>query len=143
MSVVVNIDRATVRTATVQIRALTIDGKQMTMAVFRQLQWADPMEWSELRPRGPLWGRVEYFWKPDHNECATHIVWQLGDELRMWCFGHRIPDPAVQAWHLPELPPVGATEKVRAWRSAWDAAHEKWSKIRSQLLALEQLFIAA
>lgn len=73
---------ATITTATIQVQALTIGKKQVTLAVFRQLQ-----ETSLIKDDGTLlgepWGIVNYH--PD--KCADapahlHVVWQYGDELR-------------------------------------------------------------
>jgi hypothetical protein len=74
---------ATVKTATVEIKALTVSGKQVTMGVFRQLI-NEPVidDWGNLE--GIAWGRVNYFFgdcKPDH----MHVVWQKGTELRRAC----------------------------------------------------------
>jgi hypothetical protein len=73
---------ATVRTAQVEIKALTISGKQVTLAVFRQLQKEDLIT-ENLEFAGIPWGTVNY-----HPDCAqvhephVHVVWQKGDELR-------------------------------------------------------------
>lgn len=77
-------EEATVKTASVEMKVLTISGKQMTLAVFRQLD-AEPVideETGELR--GVPWGRINYFW----GDCIAnhlHIIWQKGDELRRAC----------------------------------------------------------
>lgn len=73
---------ATITTATIQVQALTIGKKQVTLAVFRQLQ-----ETALIKDDGNLlgepWGIVNYH--PD--KCADapahlHVVWQYEDELR-------------------------------------------------------------
>jgi hypothetical protein len=75
---------ATITTATIEVKALTIGAKQVTLAVFRQLQ-----EETVIRPLNAklvseeLWGTVNYH--PDR--CADepehlHVVWQKGVELR-------------------------------------------------------------
>lgn len=83
MPAVLTTETAEVTTAAVEIKTLTIRGKQVTLAVFRQLQ-----EEALVREDGTLtgipWGRVNYH--PD--KCADelpphlHVVWQLGSELR-------------------------------------------------------------
>lgn len=76
---------ATVRTATVEVKTLTINGKQVTLAVFRQLIDAEVIDTRGMLPRvnGQTWGSVNYH--PD--KCAEdsehlHVVWQQGDHLR-------------------------------------------------------------
>lgn len=79
----IQISDATIRTAQVEIKALTVSGKQVTLAVFRQL--ADE---SLLSADGELlglpWGTVNYH--PDEecrrtSEKHVHVVWQKGSEL--------------------------------------------------------------
>jgi hypothetical protein len=76
------VHNAEVKTATVEIRTLTISGKQVTLAVFRQLQEA-PLVAEDGTFNGLPWGTVNYH--PDR--CADsgkhlHAVWQDGAELR-------------------------------------------------------------
>jgi hypothetical protein len=73
---------ATITTATVEIRTLTVTGRQVTLAVFRQLL-EERIEDHDGRLRGEPWGTVNYH----PGKCADgpahlHVVWQLGDELR-------------------------------------------------------------
>lgn len=85
------VHNAEILTAAVEIRTLSISGKQVTLAVFRQLQSASWLDRACDR-RGPAWGKVNYC--PD-KLCSTsdyrggladvphvHIIWQLGVELR-------------------------------------------------------------
>lgn len=94
------VQNAEIKTATVEVKTLTISGKQVTQAVFRQL----PEETLLARNwtfRGIPWGRVNYHpdeackhtgphGNPDYRGRMTewcyaehvHIVWQLGVELR-------------------------------------------------------------
>lgn len=73
-----------IKTAAVEIKTLTLKGKQMTLAVFRQLYEEELIDPTTGQLRGVPWGRVHYFWgdcKADH----LHVVWQLGEELRRSC----------------------------------------------------------
>jgi hypothetical protein len=76
---------ATVKTAAVEIKALTISGKQVTLAVFRQLIKEDLIDEKSGDLMGVPWGTINYFW----GECAEgshlHVVWQKGMELRRSC----------------------------------------------------------
>ncbi|MCZ4516849.1 hypothetical protein O3Q52_53880, partial [Streptomyces sp. ActVer] len=65
-----------------EVKTLTISGKQVTLAVFRQLR-EEPLIAKDGTIGGTLWGTVNYH--PD--KCADdrehlHVVWQQGNELR-------------------------------------------------------------
>ncbi|WP_411088342.1 hypothetical protein [Streptomyces sp. 061-3] len=74
---------ATITTAAVEVKTLTISGKQVTLAVFRQLEDKTILNPLDATLVGEPWGRVNYH--PD--KCADwpehlHVVWQVGSELR-------------------------------------------------------------
>jgi hypothetical protein len=102
---------ATVKTATVDVKALTISGKQVTLSVFRQLKDESIVDGESADLRGVPWGVVNYFW----GDCAKslphlHVVWQKGEELRRAC-----------AWSSPEIA-IGWRERnrdVENWFQAW------------------------
>ena len=75
-------EEAVVTTAQVQIKTLTVKGRQVTLALFRQLKNEQVVDWDTVAARGPVWGHVNY-----HSGCSsssghTHLVWQSGNELR-------------------------------------------------------------
>lgn len=73
---------ATITTATVQMNTLTVSGKQVTLAVFRQLREQAVIA-EDGSINGAPWGNVNYH--PEKCEAADehlHTVWQLGSELR-------------------------------------------------------------
>lgn len=99
MSIPILAHEAVVKTATVEVRSLTITGKQVTLAVFRQLQEEDLVDYfNGFELAGVPWGHVNYH--PDKG-CADegrhlHVVWQKGEELRRalvvwngWRYQHR------------------------------------------------------
>lgn len=124
------VHNAEIHTATVEIRTLTISGKQVTLAVFRQLE---QVNWLDANgdPRGMPWGRVNYCpggacWAQyvsdgwggtERNGWHLHLVWQSGTELRRYAFPYPpsrrpVADLAVQenrdaaykfALQLPQL----------------------------------------
>lgn len=72
---------ATITTAAVEVKTLTISGKQVTLAVFRQLR-EEPLIAEDGTLNGVPWGIVNYH--PD--KCGDdhphwHIVWQRGHNL--------------------------------------------------------------
>lgn len=80
-----SIHEATVSTAVIEVKTLTIKGRQVTLAVFRQLQEEPLFDYATMQLRGAPWGRVNYH--PDKCGDAPahlHVVWQLGEELRRY-----------------------------------------------------------
>lgn len=76
------VHNAQVTTATVEIKTLTISGKQVTLAVFRQLK-EEQLIAHDGTLNGTPWGIVNYH--PGKCEDPTghvHVVWQNGTELR-------------------------------------------------------------
>lgn len=87
---IINVQEANINTINVEVKSLTINGKQVTLAVFRQLQ-EELLVSSELTLLGTPWGKVNYH--PD--KCSDtkehiHIVWQKGSELRRSSLSQRI-----------------------------------------------------
>jgi hypothetical protein len=81
MARVLTAQNAVINTASVQIKTLTVAGKQVTLAVFRQLIEEHIFDWATGRLRGVGWGHVRYLIdRPP--EAATNLVWQSGDHLR-------------------------------------------------------------
>lgn len=73
---------ATITTATVEVKTLTIGGKQVTITLFRQLK-EQPLVAEDGTLNGVPWGVVNYHpdkcrEKPEH----LHVVWQEGQALR-------------------------------------------------------------
>jgi hypothetical protein len=79
------VQQAQITTATVEIKTLSVSGKQVTLAVFRQLLEEDLIDSDGMLPtlRGTPWGMVNYHpEKCSEDSRHRHVVWQLGDELR-------------------------------------------------------------
>jgi hypothetical protein len=76
------VHNAELKTAAVELKTLTISGKQVTLAVFRQLR-EEPLIAEDGTLNGVPWGIVNYH--PDKCGDASehrHVVWQHGSELR-------------------------------------------------------------
>jgi hypothetical protein len=75
------VHNAEIRTATVEIKTLTLSGKQVTLAVFRQLR-ARPLISNSGEFLGEPWGTVNYC---PRQPCTSgphwHTVWQSGTTL--------------------------------------------------------------
>lgn len=90
--------QATVKTASVDVRVLTISGKQVTLAVFRQLIEETLVNARDGTLAGVPWGKVAYCPGKacslhDRSPGHLHIVWQKGDQLRRAAVPERWPDP--------------------------------------------------
>lgn len=81
---------AVVKTATIAVRSLTLNSKQVTLSVFRQLIKEDLIDAETEQLRGVPWGTVNYFWG-DCKDNHLHIVWQKGEELRRACVYNQRP----------------------------------------------------
>jgi len=98
-------EEANVTTCTVEVKAVRIGKRQMTLSVFRQIPFAhdligrDPNRPLNSEPSGEVWGHVDYWWKGcwpgysefdgpnhDHRDATynrpCHWLWADGPELR-------------------------------------------------------------
>lgn len=103
----ISVHEAQIRTASVEIKSLTVSGKQVTLAVFRQLLREPLYDDETMTVNGIPWGTVNYH--PDR--CADdrnhhHVVWQKGLELRR----AQIDDPT--------LTPQWTSPLAKAWLEA-------------------------
>lgn len=72
---------ATIKTASIEIKTLTLGNKQMTLAVFRQLPEKDIIDQVACELRGIPWGTINY-----HTDCKDeaehlHVIWQEENKL--------------------------------------------------------------
>lgn len=74
------VHNATITTAAVEVKTLTISGKQVTLAVFRQLR-EEPLIAVDGTLNGVPWGYVNYHPDKCDNDRHWHVVWQRGNEL--------------------------------------------------------------
>ncbi len=86
----------TIRTTTIEVQAIRIGERQMTLAVYRQIPKRSAFDDGILF--GDVWGRVNYYWG-DCSEDHLHIVWSWPyeeDEPRLfrdcvWPYPFRSP----------------------------------------------------
>jgi hypothetical protein len=82
----IDVHDAEVKTATVEVRTLTISRRQVTLNVFRQLLEEDVIDIDTGQFRGVPWGTVNYCppkeCKSNGHTTHLHVVWQCGNELR-------------------------------------------------------------
>ena len=92
----IQIEDAKLKTLTVEIKSLVINGKQMTLAVFRQLPEESIFD-DEMNLRGVPWGLVRYRIDGNNN---PHVLWQNDDVL----FRYQIRDyPPISTYKINKL----------------------------------------
>lgn len=91
--IALNAAEATVRTCTVEVRVMKLGKKQMTLSVFRQLEYESIFHPDPFDLKAEPWGRVNYFWGGcEGTDGHLHLVWQKGDELRRCCVDRNAAD---------------------------------------------------
>jgi hypothetical protein len=132
---------AQVRTATVQIKALTVSGKWLTLAVFRQLPWSrgvlmtfDPaVGYGTARAVGTPWGRVNYHPRACPRRAHLYLVLEANGRLYQLSWSGDGWSP----W-WKEYAPKDRAEAERAKAGM----QESWTDCYLDLCALDQLFVA-
>lgn len=123
----INVHEAQIHTATVEIKTLTVSGRQVTQALFRQLLEEPLYEPTAMTAWGTPWGTVNYHPDKCGDQSADHlhVVWQKGAELRrsmirrpFWCpvakEGSAWLDAALARGWQPEIPVFR-----RDWQREW------------------------
>jgi hypothetical protein len=77
----ITVEDVLIKTASIEVKILTLTRKQVTQAVFRQLDKVHFVNLETFEFEGKLWGRINY-----HDSCREglehmHIVWQREDHL--------------------------------------------------------------
>jgi hypothetical protein len=79
-------EHAVVHTATIDVKIIRLDRRQLTLSVFRQLSeksiFDDPDGEVSRRLQGVPWGTVNYTWGGSPGWADYYLVWQDGDLLR-------------------------------------------------------------
>src|SRR5262245_55035459 len=80
-----NAENAVIKTASVEVKTLTISGKQVTLAVFRQLPIKHIISDVSYDLLGMSWGTVNYSLPDKPYGDHVQVVWQEGSKLyRCW-----------------------------------------------------------
>lgn len=87
MSRVLTALNAEVTTASVTVKSLTLEKRQVTLAVFRQLIEEPIFDWDKMALCGVGWGHVRYMIDEPPDQ-AINLVWQKGNDLRR-CIVHK------------------------------------------------------
>ena len=128
MTAPLTVHNANVTTAAVEVKTLTISGKQVTLAVFRQLIEEPLINDDDGTLNGVPWGTVNYH--PD--KCAGdpkhyHVVWQKGDDLR-----RAGPRSATDGGYLDGLLWTDSTDLLYRAAVCLSADHQgpSWARLR-------------
>lgn len=73
---------AQVKTASVSVQLLTMNNKQVTLSVFRQIQEDNIFDWENRCLKGEPWGFVNYLVPQEQTGRVMNVIWQKGPELR-------------------------------------------------------------
>ena len=83
---VISIENAQIKSASIEIKALTVNGRQLTLSTFRQIPEENLIDCEKMALNGVPWGIINYFWKDNGSEHTHwHIIWQKGKELKRCC----------------------------------------------------------
>lgn len=154
---------AQIKTCSVEIRALVIGKKQMTLSVFRQLPSRHIIE-PGVGLRGEPWGLVNYFWDGcGESEKHLHVVHVMDGSLFRCCLSRLSASKhgVSPRNRSDELEAYGDATGLRYIDAAWtvdsygpyyglgrlgmvdiQSKIEWWNGVYDKLAALEQLFIA-
>ena len=79
----IDVSHAEIKTAVVSVKTLTINARQLTLSVFRQIQEDELFVINDttLSLAGVPWGVVQYHWG-DQNRSDLHVLWVKNQELR-------------------------------------------------------------
>jgi hypothetical protein len=141
------VSEVSINQVTVEIKVLKIGNRQVTLAVFRQLQEEDIFNFDTSELNGKPWGWVNYH--PDDGSCYKsehyHIIWQKGNELRRATVLPLPPpgkgnfkklDEAVQRYSINYV----AARILEGWRPAISLEDEELMLCKNQFLHLSLPF---
>jgi hypothetical protein len=125
----IEVNRASVHTLSLSVQVMKLDKRQVTLAVFRQLDSASLLIPQGI-PQGTPWGRVNYHVGCDpYGGKHLHMVWQKGDRLyRATVYRELHQEILRKGWEI-------APAEEPLFNDRWTAAYDK-------LAAMDQLFIA-
>lgn len=81
---VLTIKEASLATMSVELSAIKVNNKQMSLSIFRQIKEEPYFNTETFEESGVPWGTVNYFWGRHEKTSKEkiHVIWQKADELR-------------------------------------------------------------
>ena len=119
MARALTVQNAEINTASITIRTLQVEGRQVTMGVFRQLPVEDIIELEGPHLKGVGWGHVNYQVEGHYaySGKTIHLIWQQGNELRR-CLVHQTRNrPNFSFPDYRKMPANADEEIIKRWRS--------------------------
>lgn len=113
------IEDVLIKTASIEVKVLTLTRKQVTMGVFRQLDMKCCINQDMSEFKGQIWGRVNYHHKCVEDYVHMHVVWQLDDEL---CHDIIYRYLKYEKAHLQDISDIYLPEESEENEIEWD----KW-----------------
>jgi hypothetical protein len=149
-----NVQNATVTTATIEVKTLTIGARQVTQGIFKQLI-EEPLIAEDGTLNGVPWGHVNYCSddcgsyhyrdsrpgvQRDWDRGHRHFIWQRGTTLYR-CVVYSVD--AESRGRLQHRRDVDSNRHVSfcAWDAYSDETRERHRQVRATLAQLPQLFI--
>lgn len=113
-------EEAVIHTAQVEVKTLTIRGKQVTLSVFRQVPERDLLDRESGEISGTPWGCVNYYWGDMRK--VLHVVWQDGSVLYRALVTPGRPAAGTESYRIEQM--LGAVNALvdEYWRArvvAW------------------------
>lgn len=126
---------ATVEVLTAQVRVLMVGSRQVTLSVYRQLDWADPRE---MTPFGRI--RDEVTERSFRREVDDWGVSRYVQDGGLWAIGCNSTGDLVRS-HLPKPPKSVAQARLDRWTltddefAAMTRLWDEWSDLSLVILA--------
>jgi len=153
----IDVSHAEIHTATVSLKMITVNQRQMTLSVFRQIPQKQLIS-ETMELIGTPWGWVNYFWpdvKLPHDAInPIQVVWQQDSTLFRSVFA-TLPSEmsypqhgGLHSWRhiLPGVMVAAYEEAVSglgdSQRAVWLKLTKKYHTLTQELSAMDQLFIA-
>jgi hypothetical protein len=144
--------RASITTASVSIKTLRVDNRQLTQSVFRQLPVRELIDWRNLELLGTVWGWVNYT-PAGEDARPTQFVTQFGALLaRTPVWLHVVQPLTYESDYTSEGRRARIFQTVFFERSGRagvrsgtpeiEAYVNRWNGLVEDLRAVEQLYIA-
>lgn len=144
----ISVEDISIKTASIEVKTLTLTRKQVTLAVFRQLDNIYCIDMDDFKIRGKIWGRINYHHNCIESKKHLHLVCEISkkiyhgiiyEEFDQQCVYYKIDTE--RAYGIPEL----CEEDVWAnkYQQIWSELSHKWNEVYYNIrFNTDHLFIA-
>lgn len=101
----ISVQQADIKTATIDVKVLSLNNRNLTLSVFRQIPVGNLIDPKTIALNGTVWGQVNYYWG-DYGKFAdsplhTHILWATPEgELRRSIISKKMMIPPKDLFEL-------------------------------------------